>query len=306
MKALIILILITNQLWARSVVPDRIVTPPLDLFDRSNKVMANGDVEVRVTTYTKSGHFRQHGSKKIIPKSDFDDFLKLAMPVFQMIPDENAYTNETSTRRGTAFNIGGNLVLTNNHVLDPSFQNTASCADFQVRDNHGETFSCKSVHFCSPEHDVCLIEMAPKIKLKRECTFCSGTKYEISLAQRPALKLKLTYSPPLANRINEITTAIGNSAGYGIHLSQGQGVNITKERIYFYAPITKGNSGGPLLNASGEVIGVIKLQSKITIGSDPNTVYNVAAPTGLVISLIREALRDTPSVLQKFNQAVIE
>jgi len=304
MKTFIILMLLSTQTWGRSVVPDRVVTPSLDLFDGGNKTLPNGDIEVKVTTYSKKGTFIHRGSSTILSKNDYDAFVKLASPVFEMIPDESYSGDETYSRRGTAFSIGENLVLTNHHVLDPNFQNTNSCADFQVKNKEGDTFDCKAVHFCSKAQDICLIEMSPKVKTKRDCTFCSGTKYEVSLKDGPKLKLRPNYSP--ASRAEVITTAIGNSSGFGIHLSQGRGITISNDRLYFYAPITQGNSGGPLLNSDGEVIGVVKLQSKKTIGTDPNQVYNIAASSDVVIKLIRNALRDNPGTLAKFNSAVIE
>ena len=76
--------------------------------------------------------------------------------------------------------------------------------------------------------------------------------------------------------------------------------------MYFWAPITKGNSGGALLNDEGVVIGVVKLQSKTLISTNPNEAYNVASPSDTVIRLVREALRDNPETLLKFNKSVVE
>lgn len=268
--------------------------------------MPNGDVEVRVTTYSKSGVFIKNGSKKILSKETYESYMKPSRAVFEMVPNQRGSDEEKKNRRGTAFSIGHNLVLTNHHVLDESFQNTKECSDFEIKDHNGETFPCKRVHYCSPVHDVCLIEMDVITKTKRDCFMCRGTKFQIALADGPSLKLKAIYRPVSENWLNEVTTAIGNSSGFGIHFSQGRGVSVLKERIYFYAPITKGNSGGALLNDEGLVIGVVKLQSKVLIHKDPNEAYNIAAPSQLVISLIREALRDDPETLEKFNRSVVE
>lgn len=301
----LLLLLLTTLAFGRSVVPNRVVTPNLDLFSRYNKTLPDGSVEVRVTTISKRGEFVQNGSKKNLPKETFDRYLKPSLAVFEMIPEQNNNSEERKYRRGTAFSIGNNLVLTNNHVLDESFQNTKDCADFQILDHSGETFDCKTVHYCNPRHDICLIEMEPKIVTKREgCIFCRGTKVELSLAQGPSLKLKSQYAPE--NKDAEILTAIGNSAGLGIHFSQGRGLMFNKDRTYFYAPITKGNSGGPLLNNEGLVVGVIKLQSKTLIHTDPDEAFNIAAPIELVIRLVRDGLRDNPEILEKFNQSVVE
>lgn len=297
MKIILALILISTAAFSRSVIPDRIVTPSLDLYSSRNKVLPDGNVEVRVTTYSKRGTFIQNGSKIILSKETFEAYKKPSDAVFEMIPEGDG-------RRGTAFSIGENLVLTNNHVLDDTFKNTTECSDFQLKDHNGETFDCKKVHYCNPDHDICLIEMDVKTKTKRDCFMCSGTKYEVSLAQGPKLKLKARYSP--GDQDSEITTAIGNSAGLGIHFSQGRGVRVQRDRLYFYAPITKGNSGGALLNSEGLVVGVVKLQSKNIISNDPNATYNIAATSDVVIRLIREALRDDPDTLLKFNLSVVE
>lgn len=306
MKWILPLLLITSFVHARSVVPERVVTPSLDLYSRSNKTLPDGSKEVRVTTVNKRGDFIQNGSKKILSKETYESYKKLSDAVFEMIPNQNSGDPERAGRRGTAFSIGENLVLTNQHVLDDTFKNTTECSDFEIKDHTGETYDCKTVHFCSPEHDICLIEMRTKTKTKRDCFFCSGTKYEISLAQGPSLKLKASFRPEVEKWQETVTTAIGNSMGYGIHFSQGRGIITQRDRTYFWAPISKGNSGGALLNDAGEVIGVVKLQSKALLSSDANEVYNIAAPSETVIRIVREALRDNPETLLKFNKSVVE
>lgn len=292
--------------YGRSVVPDRIVVPSLDIFSRSNKVLSDGSVEVRVTTYNKRGDFIQNGSRQVIPAADFEHYKKLSSAVLEMIPNQNYSDEEKKSRRGTAFHIGNNLVLTNAHVLDESFKNTTSCDDFEVKDSFNETYACKVVHFCDAKHDVCLIEMKSKVKTKRECTFCAGTKVDVSLSQGPALKILSSFHPDPESWDQVITTAIGNSAGYGIHYSSGSGVTITDNRTYFYAPITKGNSGGALLNDEGLVIGVVKQQTEVKLSHDPHEAYNIAVPSDLVIKLMNDALADDPETLEKFNQAVVQ
>ncbi len=237
----------------------------------------------------------------MIPQETYEAFKRLAEPVLEMIPDQRQKT-EGKDRRGSAFSIGNNLVITNHHVLDESFKNTTFCNDFQLKDYKGRTFDCKKIHYCNSKHDFCLIEMKPIIKIERTCFTCRGTKMNISLEGE--LKLKNNFSTLTPDE--EVTTAIGNSAGLGIHLSQGQGLLLTKEWTYFYAPTTKGNSGGPLLNSEGEVIGVVKLQTKVLIHEDPLISYNIAAPTNLMIRLIRNALENNPETLEKFNRSVIE
>lgn len=306
MKIFLLVLLLSNLVSARSVVPERVVTPSLDLYSRSNKTFPDGSIEVRVTTVSKRGDFQLNGSKKILSKEMFESYKKSSDAVFEMIPNQNSGDDERKGRRGTAFSIGENLVLTNNHVLDETFKNTTECSDFEVKDHIGETYDCKTVHYCSAELDVCLIEMQTKTKTKRDCFLCSGTKYEVSLAQGPSLKLKASFKPEVEKWDETITTAIGNSQGWGIHYSQGKGISFAKDRMYFWAPISKGNSGGALLNNEGLVIGLVKQQSQKLISSDHNEVYNIALPSETVIRVVREALRDNPETLLKFNKSVVE
>ena len=304
MKIILMTLLLSSQISARSIVPERIVTPSLELF--SAREQKTGEMKVPVVTYSRNGEFNRAGTKILLSKEKYAEYLNPAQAVFEMVPNQNSGDEERKGRRGTAFHIGENLVLTNNHVLDETFGNQTECSDFEVLDHKRETYDCKKVHFCSKEHDVCLIEMKTKTKTKRDCFLCSGTKYEVSLSQGPALKLKATYHPDSANWQSEIMTAIGNSQGWGIHFSQGRGVTVQHERIYFWAPISKGNSGGALLNNEGLVVGVVKLQSKVLTSPDPNVSYNIAASSELVISLIRDALADDPETLLKFNKAVVQ
>ena len=46
---------------ARSVVPERIITPPLDLYSSQNKTLDNGDQLIRVTKIDKNGDFSLSG-----------------------------------------------------------------------------------------------------------------------------------------------------------------------------------------------------------------------------------------------------
>jgi hypothetical protein len=289
-----------------SVNPERIVTPSLDLFDSKNKTLPNGDVIVQVTTFNEKGDFIHRGSRQTISKAQYDRFMDLTGPVYEMVPDSRKLTDhETRSRRGTAFHIGENLVLTNFHVLDPTFTNKNTCADFMLKDHEERLHKCKKVHFCDPVSDVCLIEMAPR--KKGGCLFCEDGKKMISLADGPRLKLKSNFEPHYDEQQNLIGTAIGNSGAYGIHLSQGRGMILAKDHdIYFYAPVTGGNSGGPLLDAQGLVVGVVKEESQTPIGSNPNLVCNMATRIKHAIALIRESLKDDPETLIKFNRSVVE
>ncbi len=62
---LIAMLLILSTSALSSIVPERIVTPLLDIFNKANKAV-DANVEVMVTTYNKRGELKQKGSKAII------------------------------------------------------------------------------------------------------------------------------------------------------------------------------------------------------------------------------------------------
>lgn len=299
MKIFILLLTASILAQAKSLVPRRVVTPNLEIFSDRNVVLPNGDVEVRVSTFDRDGSFHLNSKRLILPKDTFERYKLQSQAVLEALPRR---IDGEMTLNGTAFNIGNNLVLTNNHVLDANFLNTRHCDGFKLRNFDGDTYRCQKVHFCSPKHDVCLIEMSPNSK--RDCFRCRPR--DISLAVMPALKLKSNYKPKYHEALEETFTAIGNTDGKGIHFSQGQGAIFQSEYVKFWAPMTGGNSGGPLLNSEGLVVGIVKHQTILFQDEDLNMAYNGAAPAELTINLIREALKNQPELLLKFNQSVIE
>ena len=88
--------------------------------------------------------------------------------------------------------------------------------------------------------------------------------------------------------IGEKVYAIGNSKGQGICMLDGIVSDrerfISGERYIMYsAPTVGGNSGGPLFNAHGEVIGMC------TLGQKDGSLMNYAIPTPVLQAFLREA-----------------
>jgi len=301
MKSLIVLIMVlaSLQAWALSIVPEKTVTPMVDLFHSSNKKISESIMEVRVSTYNDKGDISKGKGKLEMPMEHYLKAKTQASAVYRMIPDQ-AYVTDGMFYMGTAFHIGENLVLTNHHVLSHDRSNSTECAGFQLHDNQSRNvFDCKKVHYCNAEDDVCLIEMAATTRCLN--FFCSKSE-TIELRQGATLKLKADPQMNAETMDSVVMTCIGNTMGYGTHYSQGKGIRITRDRTYFFAPLRTGNSGGPLIGEDGLVWGVVKQESALKVGAEA---YNIAAPIKRVIKLIQNELAQDPETLGKFNASIV-
>ncbi|HXH30107.1 MAG TPA: serine protease [Bacteriovoracaceae bacterium] len=283
------------QSASASVDPERVVVPPLSIFSRHNQQLEDDEVLVKVTAWDeRSGEFKNKSSNLTISAADYEQYQNLSSAVFEKLARNTSVIKEDNNKEGTAFHIGENLVLTNAHVLSSTRRNLTRCSGFELRDSiSAKTYQCHKVHFCSSENDVCLLEM--KEDRKRP------------LSDGPALKLLNNFFPRPGLWDNTTLTSIGNSGGFGIHLAKGRGMTIAMNFVTFQAPITSGNSGGPLLTEEGLVVGVVREQSlqKIKLHRD-DQVYNTATRIDLTIKLIRQALAQDPVTLEKFNRSVVE
>jgi hypothetical protein len=305
MNFFVLICLVSANIYAGvySINPERTLTPLVDIFSSQNKQLDATKMEVRISNYNKSGEISGQ-SKYQMPTVQYVKARQQASAVFRMIPSASsvAARSDGMTYEGTAFHIGNNLVLTNQHVLSPDRTNTTECGGFELRGNNSsDVFACKKVHYCNATEDVCLIEMAPA---KRCLNFMCSKKEFVELKNGPALRLKAdpTFEPAQMNTI--VMNCIGNTMAKGIHFSQGRGIQFRGDQIMFFAPLRTGNSGGPLIGEDGLVWGVVKLESggeKVS-----GSAYNLAESSEKVISLMREQLSNDAVTLGKFNAAVSE
>ena len=171
--------------------------------------------------------------------------------------------NEKYYSIGTAFFINDKELMTAQHVFGLMYFSLNQ--DFFIRDSAGEVYPVRQIKKYSTLRDMVVFDLE---------------KYPKKIS-------------PLALReeveIGDTVFSAGNAHGEGIAYRAGQVASFTPEPEYgkwknirFSSPASPGNSGGPLLNLQGEVVGLIiqKTQSEN---------YNVAVPVQEVGNLSGKA-----------------
>lgn len=268
----------SNSLIARTpnFDPDKIVYSLLDL-SREKKL---GDGNVSVKSFVMDATGLDPSERVSLTKELFNSFTSWNRAVYLM----NSKTKDDE-RFGTAFHIGHRLMLTNAHVLSENYKNLTRCDGFKLKGSkRSRTFSCHAVHHCDVNLDVCLIEMK-------------------DVESTSALKLRVlkTYSEEFLE--NGLFAVIGNTFGQGPKFSQGRSMKVNGSSLYTNTPLNIGNSGSPLINEAGEAIGIVHRMRPET---DTNWDLAISSTASSVVRVMREALRNKPEILERFNQAVLE
>ncbi len=120
------------------------------------------------------------------------------------------------------------LILTGSHVIE-------GCNSVEVTMFNGQVYKAEIISKMGKNKDLALLKISPKHPLQ---TIKFGDSGKIKVGQK--------------------VLAIGNPFGFSGTLTQGiiSRIDKTKGRIQTDAAINPGCSGGPLLNSSGEVIGI--------------------------------------------------
>lgn len=120
------------------------------------------------------------------------------------------------------------VILTGSHVVDGS-------KDIDVTLANGQVYKAKVLSMMGKNKDLALLKIEPKTALR---TVSFGNSEELKVGQK--------------------VLAIGNPFGFAGTLTQGivSRIDYAKNKIQTDASINPGCSGGPLLNSSGEVIGI--------------------------------------------------
>jgi S1-C subfamily serine protease len=158
---------------------------------------------------------------------------------------------------GTAFAIGPNRFVTAGHVLMPGYQSLWGPPE--LRDAAGKVYA---------------IDKIEKFALRRDFVVFSVK------APPQVTPLAVDAHPAL----NQVVYSVGNALGTGIVIRNGLYTSNTPEDqsgewkwIRFSAAASPGNSGGPLLDQNGKVIGVVLMKS-------PNENLNYALPISEVLN----------------------
>jgi hypothetical protein len=144
---------------------------------------------------------------------------------------------------GTAFLIGDNTLVSAAHVFNIGNYSLFS-KDFAVRDTKGNLFKIKNVEKFSNYRD--LIQFTVEGDTSKYHQFEFAEDYEEG----------------------DVVYAAGNALGEGVIFRKGSLTSFTYEaidgqwkNIRYSAAASPGNSGGPLLNLAGEVVGIVTKKS---------------------------------------------
>ena len=159
---------------------------------------------------------------------------------FQQIPGQKKQVEQNI---GSGFIISNDgLIITNKHVVSDT------TATYQVLTNDNKKYNVDKI-YRDPLNDLAILKInVPNLKPLQ-----LGDSSHLKLGQ-----LAIAIGTPLGEFTNTVTKGIISGLGRGITAgSPFEGyVEKLDNVIQTDAPISPGNSGGPLLNSRGEVIGV--------------------------------------------------
>ena len=151
-------------------------------------------------------------------------------------------------------------ILTSAHVLEDG-------KDIIVTINNGQDYKADIIKKFGQKKDVALLKITVPFELK---TVKLGDSSKVEVGEK--------------------VFALGNPFGFKGTMTQGiiSRIDYTKNRIQTDAAINPGSSGGPLINSSGEVIGINQ-----AIFNPDNNISNIGIGFAIPINLIREYLVST-------------
>lgn len=152
--------------------------------------------------------------------------------------------SSTGQAAGTGIIVSSNgLILTNKHVVD-------GASKISVVLDDGTTYKDVEIAAIDPLNDVAFLKISGVSDLKAATL---GDSKTISVGQQV-----IAIGNALGEYQNSVTSGIISGTGRSLTASDGTGYNTERltDMIQTDAAINSGNSGGPLVNAAGEVIGI--------------------------------------------------
>jgi len=154
---------------------------------------------------------------------------------------------------GTGFIVSEDgMILTNKHVaLDTE-------ADYTVLTNDGRKFPAK-VLARDPVQDLAIIKIEPEKIVDQQGKFGLKPFPQVQLGDSDRLQIGQTViaiGNVLGEFRNSVSVGVISGLGRTVTASGGGLVETIEDVVQTDAAINKGNSGGPLLNLKGEVIGI--------------------------------------------------
>jgi serine protease Do len=189
----------------------------------------------------------------INPFKEFEEFFGPVPDDFQLPEYRQEETEKREIGGGSGFIVSEDgMILTNKHVI------LEEEADYAVFTNDGRSFSA-SVLARDPFKDLAIL----KIEQDKEIDETGEPSLEsfpvLKMGDSDTLKIGQTVVA-IGNALGEFrnTVSVGVVSGLGrqITATGGEFVTTLKDVIQTDAAINKGNSGGPLLNLRGEVVGI--------------------------------------------------
>ena len=204
----------------------------------------------------------------VVPKASEANVTYERPPPVELLP--YAIRNDKYWPIGTAFALGPDTFVSAAHVIQATFGSLGGTPS--LRDADGKTYA-----------------------IDRVLKF-SGHQDFVVFTARGIEAQPLTSNP--AATVDEPVFAVGNALGEGVVIRDGLLTSMTPEDqdgrwkwLRYSAATSPGNSGGPLLNAAGQVIGVV-------IGKSPSENLNYALPIEHVDGARNEARVDVRSPMR--------
>ena len=200
----------------------------------------------KTTTVVSNGGYYEGNNATFAEGSIADVASKVAPSVVSIVTQTESrgyFRNSTSSAAGTGMIVTSDgYILTNKHVVDGATKVTVVMDD-------GETYEDVKVVGVDPLNDVAFLKISG---VKDLPAVTLGDSKSVMIGQ-PVIAV----GNALGQYQNTITQGIISGTGRSITASDGSGsYENLSDMIQTDASINHGNSGGPLVNAAGHVIGI--------------------------------------------------